>query len=216
MNDKARYIVWFLSVGLKKYMQDKKISKKTLQIAFIMGLVLLIGITSYYVSKSDNKDIFIVSKNQESTVHKLPIRLKIPSINVDSKVEYVGVTKEGEMDVPKGRFNTAWYKFGPVPGEKGSSVLAGHYGWKNNEPAVFDDLHKVKIGDKIYIENEKSEIIIFVVSKIQVFDKDADASTIFGSNDGVSHLNLITCSGDWDDDKQSRPSRLVVFADKEE
>src|SRR5688572_12657776 len=44
-----------------------------------------------------------------------PVRLKIPAINVDSAVEYVGLTPEGKMDVPDGPDVVAWYERGQRP-----------------------------------------------------------------------------------------------------
>jgi hypothetical protein len=53
-----------------------------------------------------------------------------------------------------------------------------------------------------------------VVREIQRYDPNADASSVFSSNDGKSHLNLITCEGIWDEVSQSYPQRLVIFTDK--
>lgn len=145
----------------------------------------------------------------------LPVRLKIPKINVDAAVEYVGVTSKGAMDVPKDPADVAWFNLGPSPGEVGSAVIAGHYGWRNNIPAVFDNLHKLAIGDAVSVEDEKGTTTTFIVSKIQKYDQKADATDIFISSDGRAHLNLITCVGTWSKAQQSYSDRLVVFADKE-
>ena len=143
------------------------------------------------------------------------MRLKIPGIKVDSAIEYVGLTSDGAMDVPKDRSNTAWFELGPRPGENGSAVIAGHYGIKNGKRSAFDNLHKLRQGDKVYAEDEKGAITTFVVSKTRRYDPKADASDVFGSNDGKAHLNLVTCEGVWDKVSESYPIRLVVFTDKE-
>jgi LPXTG-site transpeptidase (sortase) family protein len=145
----------------------------------------------------------------------LPIRLKIPKISVDVALEYVGLTREGAMDIPKNQDAVAWFKLGWRPGENGSAVIAGHYGWKNGKGSAFDDLYKLRKGDKLYVEDDKGEIISFVVSKNRRYDPKADSSGVFSSNDGNSHLNLVTCEGDWDAVSKSYSQRLVVFADKE-
>jgi Sortase (surface protein transpeptidase) len=142
--------------------------------------------------------------------------LVIPSINTYSRLEEVGLTKDGDMGVPKGRENVAWYKGGPQPGEMGSAVIAGHYGWKDDEPAVFDNLHLLVAGDKIYVRREGGEVVTFVVRETRVYLPEEDATEVFVSNDGKSHLNLITCGGEWDKFSQSRSFRLVVFTDREE
>ena len=144
-----------------------------------------------------------------------PIRLKIPKINVDAAVEYVGITPDGAMDVPKGPADVAWFNLGPRPGENGSAVMAGHYGWKNNISSVFDDLHTLQKGDKLYVEDEKGAITTFVVRESRRYDPKADASNVFIPNDSLAHLNLITCEGIWDKVSESYSERLVVFTDKE-
>lgn len=145
----------------------------------------------------------------------LPVRLTISTIGVDAAVEYVGVTPDGAMDVPKGPQDVAWFQFGPHPGEIGSAVIAGHYGWKDNMPAVFDDLSKLRKGDAIYIEDERGVLTTFIVRESRLLGEDEDASSVFVSSDGKAHLNLITCEGVWNAAAKSYSKRLVVFADKE-
>lgn len=144
----------------------------------------------------------------------LPERLKIPKINVDAPVEQVGITPEGDMDVPKDPNNAGWYERGPRPGEKGSSVIAAHYGWRGGEAAAFDNLGKLQKGDKVYVEDETGATVTFVVREIRSYDPNADASDVFGASDDKAHLNLITCQGAWDKTQESYSDRLVVFTDK--
>jgi len=146
----------------------------------------------------------------------LPIRINIPQINVEALVEHVGLTSLGAMDVPKDARNVAWFDLGVRPGEIGSSVIDGHYGWKNNIPVVFDNLHKLKNGNKIYIEDDKGAKITFIVQEVKVFGKNEDASRVFSSSDGKAHLNLITCGGVWDASKKAYSNRFVVFSNLEE
>ncbi len=145
----------------------------------------------------------------------LPIRLVIPKMHVDAALEYVGLTKAGAMDVPKGPASAAWYDLGPRPGEGGSAVIAGHYGWKNNIPAVFDDLFLLEKGDKLYVVDEKGATSTFTVRQVRTYGENDDATDVFGAGDGNAHLNLVTCKGVWNKGKKSYSERLVVFADKE-
>lgn len=145
----------------------------------------------------------------------LPVRLTIPVIGVDVAIEYVGVTPLGAMDAPKGPQNVAWFQFGPRPGETGSAVIAGHYGWKDNIPAVFDELSKLQKGDTISVRDERGVLTTFVVRDSRLLGENEDASSVFTSNDGKAHLNLITCEGVWNATTKSYSKRLVVFADKE-
>lgn len=143
-----------------------------------------------------------------------PIRLKIPSLNVDASIEYVGLTPEGAMDVPEGPANVAWFNLGPRPGETGSAVVAGHEGWKNGIPAVFDNLNKLRKGDKIYVEDEKGTTTIFVVREYRTYGENYNASDVFYSDGGTSRLNLVTCEGVWNKSRKSYSNRYVVFTDR--
>ncbi len=145
---------------------------------------------------------------------ELPVRLKIPKINIDADFVYVGLMPDGTMDSPKGPINVGWYKLGFRPGEIGSAVIAGHFGWKDNIKAVFDDLSKLRKDDKIYVEDFKGETYTFIVREIKKYGALADADEVFNSIDGIAHLNLITCGGVWNKSEKSYSNRLVVFTDR--
>jgi len=198
-----------------------KLSNRSLLIVAIVSCLLYTVFLFYFIPKDpaqSNSALFIENTDilpiQEHPDYGLPVILKIPSIDVDSTVEQVGLTSDGAMDVPKTRDNVAWFSLGSRPGEVGSAVMAGHYGIKDGKGSVFDNLHKLNKGDKLYIEDEKGIITTFVVRESRRFDSQADATKVFGSNDGESHLNLVTCEGIWDEASGGYTQRLVVFTDK--
>ncbi len=147
---------------------------------------------------------------------ELPSRIRIERLGIDAHLERVGVKVDGSLDAPIGPTNAAWFSGGPRPGEIGSAVIDGHFGWVDDVPAVFDNLSSVVVGDKIDVIDEKGATTEFVVREVRVFEEDADAKEVFISYDGKSHLNLITCEGKWDEVAQKYSGRLVVFADKQE
>ena len=159
-------------------------------------------------------DTSVPLTGQETSVGS-PIRLLVPKISVNAAIENVGVASDGSMDIPKGPNDVAWFQFGPRPGEVGSAVIAGHFGWKNNTPAVFDDIDTLKKGDLLVVEDDTGATTTFIVREIRLFDPKADAEEVFHSSDGKAHLNLVTCEGVWDTVSKSYSKRLVVFADKE-
>lgn len=154
-----------------------------------------------------------VSTMREST--GVPVRLKIASIDLDAPIEQVGLTADGLMDVPKHPFNTGWYELGPRPGEMGSAAIAGHVDWIDGSAAVFADLNKVQVGDRVTVEDNTGAVVSFLVRDIRTYDAGADAADVFISDDGKAHLNIITCHGAWDKGSQQYSKRLVVFTDKE-
>lgn len=143
----------------------------------------------------------------------VPVRIRIPSIGVDAAIEEVTLAKDGSMDVPKDLLDTGWYALGPRPGETGSAAITGHVDGPHGASAVFTDLHDVRPGDKIVVEDEKGTDIVFMVRKIRTYDAKANAIDVFTSQDGKAHLNLITCKGAWDAGTKQYSERLVVFAD---
>ena len=152
-------------------------------------------------------------RDTNSKAKGLPVRLKIPAIGVDSAIEDAFITPDGRMDVPLGSVNVAWFALGPYPGQEGSAVIGGHFGIKDNVPFVFYKLHELKVGDKVYVVNDKDENIVFEVKSIKSFDRNDDATTVFTSEDGLAHLNLVTCEGIWNKVNNTYPQRLVVFTD---
>lgn len=100
---------------------------------------------------------------------------------------------------------------GTRPGENGNSVIAGHLNGEYGESGVFANLNKLKVGDILYIEDDKGISFTFIVRGSREYDPGY-ADEVFSSSDS-SHLNLITCDGMWDEVKKSYTKRLVVFAD---
>ena len=151
------------------------------------------------------------STQKEINLAYPPTRITIPSLKIDAPIENLGLTADGYVDSPTGPENTAWFNQSPIPGAIGSAVINGHSGWKNNAPAVFDNLHKLKKGDEIFIENELGVIDIFIVERLKTYNKEAEAWEVFNSTDNKANLNLITCIGDWNKKETTRENRIVVF-----
>lgn len=183
-------------------------------VAALTGCALVLILFSFGL-ESPGESGLLPSLEEEGIRSGLPVRLTIPSIGVDASLESVGLTPKGAMDVPTGPANAAWFSLGPHPGEEGSAVIAGHYGWKDGLPAVFDDLSTLQKGDTVYVEDENGVRTTFVVRELRSYGEYEDAPEVFGSIDGKAHLNLVTCEGIWDTVSKSYAKRLVVFADKE-
>jgi len=170
-------------------------------------------VVNFPATGSGNQIAYSNIRDTKDTPKGLPVRLKIPGIGVDSAIEDALITPEGRMDVPEGSVNVAWFSLGPNPGQVGSAVIGGHYGIRNDKPFVFYKLDNMKIGDKVYIVDDKGDTLEFKVKSISLFDRNADATTVFTSNDGDAHLNLITCEGVWNKSNGNYPERRVVFTD---
>lgn len=142
-----------------------------------------------------------------------PVRLKIPTINVDAAIQNVGLTANGTMEVPTNTTDVGWFDLGPRPSQVGSAVIAGHFNGPDGGTGVFANISKLKLGDKIYIEDTQGISQVFVVQGSVAYTPGY-ADQVFGSRDG-KHLNLVTCDGVWDENKKTYTKRLVVFTDLE-
>lgn len=139
-----------------------------------------------------------------------PTRLRIPTLGINAAVEHVGLDKKNRMDVPVNIWNVAWYKLGPKPGERGNAVIDGHVDGPYT-PAVFWTLNKLKVGQRIYIQDEQGQEKTFEVFDMVVYDYDkAPMDRIFGQSTDAQ-LNLITCTGDFDQKTANYNKRLVIY-----
>lgn len=203
---------------------QQKIRRKSpwvigLALASLAALLLLVNLAVTTSRKSQPASTIQAPSSTSSVttpkedLYGLPRRLQIPKIGINAEVKYVGMMSDGNMEPPKGPAEVGWYKRGPRPGDKGSAVVAGHFGWLNR-PAAFDNLHKLAKGDSLYVLDDQGKSVVFVVSKSRLYSPGDNTADIFAQNDGGSHLNLITCEGAWDKAHQAYAKRLVVFADK--
>jgi len=176
--------------------------------------------------KKENNEQVIENKNDSQIIDNIgsqtiennipadnnfPSYLEIPSIGVNATIEHVGLTAEGNMDMTSSSKNVAWYELGTRPGEIGSATIGGHYGYPG--PAVFRNLPNLKKGDIVYVKGNNGETIKFAVREIRTYRADDIVKEVFLSDDGIAHLNIVTCNGTWLPSLQTYDKRLVVFTD---
>lgn len=144
-------------------------------------------------------------------VKQATARLIIPKIGVNAVIRDMGVTVDGAMAVPANRVEVGWYRDGTRPGEAGSAVVGGHNRW-DDAVAVFIRLDELNAGDVLSVVDAKGVTSSFVVREMRTYEAADPDSGIFDSVSGI-HLNLITCSGEWNPLTDSYTTRLVVFTD---
>ena len=161
--------------------------------------------------KSDSLSAQLVSKVPGEEAQQANDSLYIPKLNVNSAVEFVGKTANGDMATSKSLYNVALYKDGAKPGENGSVVLAGHYGGPY-ERGVFRSADNLNEGDNIEYRFKDGRVIKYkVVSKATYKLAGMPLREIFNKRDS-KYLNLITCYGSWDKATSTYDERLVVYA----
>jgi len=148
---------------------------------------------------------------KEKILVSYPKRLRIPGINLNAKVQYVGITKNGNMATPNNFTDVGWFKYGTIPGDQGSAVLAGHVDNGLAFPAVFAHLRELEIGDSVYVDTNGGHTIHFIVTDLRTYPYNARTEEIFSAN-GAKLLRLITCAGNWIETYKTHDQRLVVTA----
>lgn len=140
-----------------------------------------------------------------------PLRLEIPSIGIDTTIEWVGLDADGNMAVPSTYQTVGWYENGPRPGMRGKAVIAGHLDSKTG-PAVFYRLDQLAVGDDIVVVTHAGEELHFAVDGVETFDAgSAPSYDIFGPATSAE-LNLVTCEGSFDQSAHAYNQRLVVYS----
>jgi LPXTG-site transpeptidase (sortase) family protein len=140
-----------------------------------------------------------------------PARLRIPSLALDARVERLGVTKQGTMDVPSNVWDVGWLWTGARPGGRGNAVIDGHRD-STTGAAIFVRLDRIKVGDAVLVSDAGGHQLTFVVDGVNRYDvQRAPLDAIFGPS--ADHgLNLITCAGSYDRNQHDYNERLVVHA----
>ncbi|GAA2644632.1 MULTISPECIES: class F sortase [Nonomuraea] len=125
-----------------------------------------------------------------------PTRIRIPKIQVNAPIGGVTVDSKGELQAPPtSKPNlTGWYRFSPVPGEKGPAIINGHVTTKSGA-AVFRRLKELAKGDFIYVYRSDGKVTRFTVSGIEQVKKSAFPTKRVYGNVTNSQLRLITCGG---------------------
>lgn len=136
-----------------------------------------------------------------------PTNLRIPSIGFNDPIIKVGTNSKGEMDVPDGKTkNVGWYAGGTMPGNVGSAVIGAHV------YAAFANLHKVQVGDSVYVTSRDGKQLHFVVTDTKVYELSTMSAEALFNRQGGKYLHLITCAGSVTPDGSTYTHRRVVYA----
>jgi hypothetical protein len=138
-----------------------------------------------------------------------PTALRVPAAGVDVSLPPVGLDRSGALVPPA--VGAGWYADGPVPGETGPAVIAGHVDWAGS-PAVFARLDELGAGDELLVDHVDGTTSRFTVSHVERYTKSAfPTAAVYGPTPGAE-LRLITCGGVFDRAAGSYRDNVVVYA----
>ncbi|GGT02869.1 hypothetical protein GCM10010156_71020 [Planobispora rosea] len=142
-----------------------------------------------------------------------PRKIAISKIGVLTTLMPLGVdAKQAIQTPPLSKPGLAgWYRYGPVPGQQGPSVILGHVN-ANGRAAVFSRLRELRRGDKIKVSRSDGKIAEFTVDGVEQVSKKAFPSKRVYGNTGEATLRLITCGGVYNPKTRHYTDNIIVYA----
>lgn len=177
-------------------------------IAFLAILLNILSNQGYF----NVADRFLWKQTINIISQKQPVKASIPSINVESGIERVGVDAAGKMQAPSTPKIISWYQFGALAGEKGNVVLSGHRD-STFGPGVFYTLENVKTGNPIIITDAKNNVFTYTITHVETVESQfLPVKEIFSDQKKEKLLYVVTCAGKFDFFKKSYDRRVLVKA----
>lgn len=141
-----------------------------------------------------------------------PSRLIIPDIGVNAFMESRGLTKDNAVDVPKSLWNVSWFNKSSRPGSPGPAMIVGHY--SSYGRAVFANLHKLKVGQKILVRDDNNQVYTYAVRSIDSYPQaEVPMAELLGDKQSKPRLSLITCGGQYIKGAHDFTNRTVIRAE---
>ncbi|MEW2634022.1 class F sortase [Streptomyces sp. NPDC048389] len=139
-------------------------------------------------------------------------KLSIRAITIESPVMGLGLDRHGRLTAPPvdDPRIVGWYRDGPAPGERGTSLLVGHRDTKTG-PAIFLNLNALKPGDRVDVVRADRRTAVFTVDKVRTYKKKEFPDAEVYGHTGRPELRLLTCGGSFDK-KTGYAANVVVFA----
>ncbi len=153
----------------------------------------------------------VVLAAQAPTAAAVPLRVRVPAIGVDSALIGLGLDAGGALETPGDPDLAGWYGQGPVPGDVGPAVLAGHVDSRVG-PAVFARLRELSPGDEVLVDRSDGTTARFAVDRVERYPKDAFPTAAVYGPTADAQLRLVTCGGAFDRSAGSYEDNVVVFA----
>lgn len=140
-----------------------------------------------------------------------PVRLRIPTIGVDTALGELGRAEDLTVEVPSDPASAGWYAEGVRPGEPGPAVLLGHVDSRHG-PAVFFRLSDLRPGDPVLVDRADGSLVTFTVTRSEQYPKTAFPSDQVYVPTLSPELRLITCGGFFDRQTGFHRDNVIVFA----
>ncbi len=140
-----------------------------------------------------------------------PTQVRVGKIEVAAPIDALGVDDQDRLQVPTDPSRVGWWSGGAQPGEDDPAVLVGHLD-STTGPAVFHRLELLAPGDVIEVDRADATTARFMVERIESHPKDEfPTMDVYGPTE-ASTLRLVTCFGEFDEERFSYKDNLIVYA----
>ncbi|MBM2614178.1 class F sortase [Actinoplanes sp. LDG1-06] len=140
-----------------------------------------------------------------------PVRIRIPALEVDSKIIDLGLRKDGSVEVPPSVAEAGWWDGGPRPGQDGPAVILGHVD-SSDGPGIFINLHKVRAGTVVEVDRADGSTATFKVTKVSRVAKTRFPTDLVYAPSLDPTLRLVTCGGSFDQARGSYRDNVIAYA----
>ncbi len=140
------------------------------------------------------------------------MRLRIPVLGVDGRVERLGLAKDGTIQVPARVDVAGWYRLGARPGQPGPAVILGHVDSRTG-PGIFARLRGVPVGAEVRVERADGTTVRFRITEVAQVAKVRFPTDLVYAPTLDPTLRLVTCGGSFDRSRGSYRDNVIAFAD---
>lgn len=145
----------------------------------------------------------------------LPRVIAIEKLGVRARVLPMSVNADNSLQAPVNIYDTGWYTASAKPGQVGAALIDAHASGVTRA-GVFAYVDTLKIGDEMTVENGVGEVFTYrVTHKETVALDDVDMSKLllpYGT--ATEGVNLITCTGEWVEEKKTFDHRVLVYTER--
>ncbi len=146
------------------------------------------------------------------SVTSVPVRLRIPVLEVSARIVPVGVAAGGALGIPADPSVVGWWAGGASPGERaGAIVLAGHIDSAASGPGALLRLQDLRPGAVVSL-TAAGHLWWYVVRALRAYPKASlPARAIFGQQ-VRPRLVIVSCGGPFDAATGHYLDNIVAYA----
>lgn len=141
-----------------------------------------------------------------------PRRIIIPSIQKEGFIQKVGINDKNEVATPSNINLAGWFVNSTRPGDRGVSLIAGHISGEHH-PGIFNELSSLKAGETYRVEFGDQSFRTFEVISVAEYDVTTASEKMLVPHESIDNqLNLITCSGEYNEHSRQYQNRTIIIS----